>query len=70
VFTNLLQECKRITDSCSNIGVAIMVRIRPELAEHEHMYFESLQKGVNKNYNKAFDKAHKYYFGKLETDKK
>lgn len=70
VFTNLLQECKRITDSCSNVGVAIMVRIRPELAEHEHVYFENLQKGVNKSYNKAFDKAHKYYFGKLETDKK
>ncbi|SCW61247.1 phosphate:Na+ symporter [Ruminococcaceae bacterium YRB3002] len=67
VFTNMLMECKRITDACSNVGVAIMVRIRPELADHEHMYFEGLQKGSNKEYNKAFNKAHKYYFDKLEA---
>ena len=67
-FTNMLMECKRICDACSNVGVAIMVRIRPELADREHMYFENLQKGVNKHYNKSFDKAHKYYFGKLKED--
>ena len=65
VYTNMLMECKRIADACSNVGVAIMVRIRPQLADHEHMYFEGLQKGVNKSYNKAFNQAHKYYFGKL-----
>ena len=67
VFTNMLMECKRIADACSNVGVAIMVRIRPELADHEHMYFEGLQKGNNKSYNKAFKQAHKYYFDKLNT---
>ncbi|MBR2524197.1 MAG: Na/Pi cotransporter family protein [Clostridiales bacterium] len=66
IFTNLLMECKRVTDACSNVGVAIMIRINPELADQEHIYIESLQKGINKNYNKAFEKAHKYYFGKLE----
>ncbi len=65
IYTNMLMECKRITDACSNVGVAIMVRMRPELADHEHMYFEGLQKGGNKRYNKAFNKAHKYYFDKM-----
>ena len=65
IYTNVLMECKRIADACSNVGVAIMVRIRPQLADHEHMYFEGLQKGVNKHYNKAFNQAHKYYFSKL-----
>ena len=65
IFTNMLMECKRITDACSNVGVAIMVRLKPELADHEHMYFEGLQKGGNKRYNKAFNKAHKYYFDKM-----
>ena len=67
LFTNLLMEARRITAACSNVGIAIMVRINPELADSEHMYFENLTKGVNKSYNKAFNKAHNYYFDKLQA---
>ena len=64
-FSNLMVECKRITDVCSNIGIATVVRIHPELADHEHLYYERLQTRGDNAFARAFDQAHEYYFGKL-----
>ncbi len=64
-FSNLMVECKRIADVCSNIGIATVVRIHPELADHEHLYFEHLQTRGDHAFTKAFEKAHAYYFAKL-----
>ena len=44
-FSNLGVEFRRIAAVCSNVGVATVVRIHPELADHEHLYFESLHNG-------------------------
>ena len=65
-FSNLMVECKRITDVCSNVGAATVVRVRPDLADHEHLYYESLRTGGNTAFNRSFDAAHELYFGKLE----
>ena len=68
IFSNLMVEIKRITSVCSNIGIATMVRIRPELADHEHLYYESLQKGGDEEFDKIFNKTHDLYFGQLDPD--
>ena len=66
VFSNLMVECKRITAVCSNIGIATMVRVRPELADHEHLYYENLSRSGDKDFDKTFSKAHDFFFGQLE----
>ena len=64
-FSNLMIECKRITDVCSNVGIATVVRVHPELADHEHLYFERLQTSGDHAFTQAFDRAHEYYFAML-----
>lgn len=67
-FSNLMVECTRIVDICSNIGVATMVRVRPELADHEHLYYESMHTGSDPTFNKAFERAYDFYFGQLTSN--
>ena len=66
-FTNLMIACKRISAICSNIGVATVVRVKPELADHEHLYYEALPAGGNEWFDTAIKDAHDRYFSKLET---
>ena len=61
-FSNLLVEFGRIADVCSNVGVATVVRVHPELADHEHLYFERLHGGGDTDFNAAYESAHEYYF--------
>ena len=65
-FTNLMVELKRIADVCSNVGVATVVRLHPELADHEHLYFESLHNGHDAEFNLAYEHAHDVYFHLLD----
>ena len=64
-FTNLMIELKRIADVCSNIGVATVVRVRPELADHEHLYYESLHQGGNEFFDTEYAKEYEKYFSQL-----
>ncbi len=61
-FSNLGVEFRRIAAVCSNVGVATVVRIHPELADHEHLYFESLHNGGDAEFNAAYEAAHARYF--------
>ena len=42
-----------------------MVRVHPELADHEHLYFESLHNGGDAEFNAAYEAAHARYFRQL-----
>lgn len=64
-FSDLMVEFQRIGDVCSNVGVATMVRVRPELADHEHLYYEGLHSGDDKAFNAAYDKAYQRFFALL-----
>ncbi len=64
-FTNLMNEFRRIADICSNVGIATMVRVYPELADHEHLYFESLHEGGDKTFNEMYDRIYARYFSLL-----
>lgn len=65
-FTNLLVDMGRIADVCSNVGLATIVRVRPELADHEHTYIHNLHNGSNEAYNLQYDAAYIEFMQKLE----
>lgn len=65
VFSNLMAEYKRIAGICSNIGMATLVRIHPELATREHMFLETLDQNGNAEYKQVLMQTRKQYFEKL-----
>ena len=67
-FTNLMVELKRIADVCSNVGVATVVRVRPELADHEHVYYAELHSGGDENFDEEYEQAHERYFSRLHRE--
>ena len=64
-YTNLLTQAERISDACSNVGAAIMVRVNPEIAAEEHSYYHGLHAGRDEKYNAIYEKMYAEYFGKL-----
>ncbi|MBQ2201912.1 MAG: hypothetical protein II412_05015, partial [Clostridia bacterium] len=54
-----------IGDVCSNVGIATLVRVQPELADHEHLYFERLHAGGDRSFDAAYRRAYRQYFGML-----
>ena len=64
-FTDLMVEFQRIGGVCSNVGVATVVRVHPELADHEHLYFERLHGGGDASFNAEYDRAYEKYVSML-----
>ena len=67
-FTNLLAELNRIAKVCSNVGVATVLRVRPELADHEHHYYSILHSGSDESFNTAYEQAHHKFFDRLHEE--
>ena len=65
-YTNLLGEMKDIASVCSNVGVATLVRVHPELANQEHFYFSDLHAGKDKEYNEEYKKVRERYLARLD----
>ena len=65
-FSDLMVEFRRIGAVCSNVGVATMVRVHPELADHEHLYYERLHEGNDQAFNAAYDRARQRYFSLMQ----
>ena len=65
-FLNMLSDIERISDICSNVGTAIIVRIHPEMKHEIHEYISKLHAGNDENFNREYKEAYKYYFGELE----
>lgn len=68
VFLDILANMERIADICSNIGIAVIARIKPETAELAHTYTSSLHQGGDSSFNEEYIAAHTEYFGKLSGD--
>ena len=66
-FTNLMVAFKRIAAICSNVGVATMVRVKPELADHEHDYYESLHEGGDETFDAALRSARDRWFSEIDA---
>ena len=67
VFSNLMAEYKRIAGTCSNTGMAVLVRIHPELTSREHLFLETLDENGNAEYRTVLEQTHKTYFDQLKT---
>ena len=61
-FLNLLGDVERISDICSNIGVATIVRAMPELKHRSHDYISMLHSGESEEFNEEYRSAHEKYF--------
>ncbi len=64
-YTNLMVEFRRIGAVCSNVGIATLVRVYPELADHEHLYFDKLHEGGDEAFDAAYERARQRYFALL-----
>ena len=64
-FTNLMSDLERISDVCSNIGVATVVRVEKEVAGETHTYMSHLHAGQDVDFNAEYEKAGREFFGKL-----
>ena len=65
-FLNMLSDIERISDICSNVGTAIIVRIHPEIKHEIHDYISKLHAGNDENFNRDYKEAHQHYFTELE----
>ena len=65
-FFNLLSEAERISDVCSNIGVATVARANPEIKHQVHDYVSMLHSGRDEEFNRRYNEAHELYFELLK----
>ncbi|MCH5299884.1 MAG: Na/Pi cotransporter family protein [Ruminococcus sp.] len=61
-FLNLLSEMERISDICSNIGVATIARATPEIKHQIHNYVSKLHSGRDEKFNREYQEARDRYF--------
>ena len=66
IFLNLLSDMERISDVCSNVGVATIARVYPEEAGNAHEYTSKLH--VNDEFVKQYGDKHDEYFGQLHRE--
>ncbi len=64
-FLNLLSDLERISDVCSNVGVATLTRVNTELESKAHEFISSLHSGHDEVFNQRYSEAHEEYFKRL-----
>ena len=62
---DVLTHFSRIAGTCSNVGVSVLTRVNPEIANRAHNYVTQLHQGHDREYNKTYHTAHDLYFDKL-----
>ena len=67
LLMEILTQLERISDTCSNIGVATIVRVHPERTDMAHTYISSMHKGNDSAFNREYKKAHELYFTQLKS---
>lgn len=61
-FLNLLSEIERVSDICSNVGVATVARATPDMQHQTHDYVTMLHSGRDETFNREYREAHDRYF--------
>lgn len=67
-FLNLLSEIERISDVCSNVGVATVARMQPKMMHQVHEYVSMLHSGRDEKFNREYGEAHERYFKMLNEE--
>lgn len=65
LFLEILNNIQRIAGTCSNIGLATIIRANPEPGNMAHSYVSALHQGQDNNFNAEYKQAHDLYFGQL-----
>lgn len=65
-FLDILSDIERISDVCSNVGVATVARVEPEFADKVHDYISALHQGNDELFNKEYQTAHERYFSMID----
>lgn len=63
VFLNFLSDMERISDVCSNIGIATIARTHPEIAGNSHAYTALLHE--NDRFNREYRENYEKFFSML-----
>ena len=67
-FLDILSNLERMSDSCSNVGIAVVARVNPELANLAHSYITSLHASKdNNNFDEEYNAIHDDYFARLNS---
>lgn len=64
-FLDILSNVERISDVCSNVGIATIARANPGTANLAHSYISTLHQGKDEDFNKEYEEAHKLYFAMI-----
>ncbi len=67
-FFNLLSEAARISDVCSNVGVATVARGIPDMNHQIHNYISKLHSGGDEEFNQVYHQVHEEYFMLLDRE--
>ncbi|MBR3349782.1 MAG: Na/Pi cotransporter family protein [Solobacterium sp.] len=65
-FMDVLHAIERVSDICSNVGLATLARVHPELSEQPHDYILNLHAGNDITFNERYKAAYDIYIGKLK----
>ncbi len=66
-YLDVLNNLERISDLCSDVGVSVVTRVRPEMSALAHNYITALHQGSSDDYTREYHEAHDEYFGALPT---
>jgi len=69
VYLNLLVDIERVSAVCSNIAVAVITRIHPELKQKAHSYVMELHQGDDAFFNQVYEETRVHYFNMFERTK-
>ncbi|MBQ6490633.1 MAG: Na/Pi cotransporter family protein [Solobacterium sp.] len=66
-FVDVIHDMERISDTCSNVGLAIIARVQPELYEKVHEYIYNLHSGNDESFNAQYKAAREKYINQLNS---
>jgi len=64
-FLDVLTNMERISDICSNVGISVVARVKPEVAALAHDYVTSLHEGRDKRFQEEYQRVHEQVFQEI-----
>lgn len=64
-FMDVLHDMERVSDICSNVGLATIARVHPEQADLAHDYIYNLHSGKDEYFNERYQAAREKYYNRL-----
>ena len=65
LYNDVLTNLARISDTCSNVGIATLVRINPARSSMAHSYVSAIHSGADAQFNNEYKKTYEEYFERL-----